>query len=216
MAPSIKDMSSFGLLDPNPIITLRTWIWLLPSPYIEITYDFYYRHAILAHMQVPITQCKQFIRSIAPSGNLFLLVTLQELRIQGLTYIAFYALQRIIKERKLFESSLRQETGLEHYEVSRACKFLADSRLIQITRYEKDKRVRVLTPTSLGRKVHEQVLSASAKRLQKRIHSLEGFDAAGEDRRVKDATESYRRSNQILFGSLQLSFFETTPGAWRD
>ncbi len=153
------------------------------------------------------------MRSIAPSGNLFLLATLQELRFQCLTFIAFYALQRIIRERKYFESSLRRETGLEDYEVSRACKFLADSGLIQISRHEKDRRVRVLTPTSLGRKVHDQVLSAAAKPLQKRIQSLTSFDALGEDRRLTEATESFRRSNQILFGSLQLSFFKTTPGA---
>ena len=36
----------------------------------------------------------------------------------------------------------------------------------------------------------------------------------GEDGRLTEATESFRKSNQILFGSLQLSFFETSPGAW--
>ena len=40
---------------------------------------------------------KQLIRSIAPSGNLFLLLLLQELRHQGITFIAFYALQRVIE-----------------------------------------------------------------------------------------------------------------------
>jgi DNA-binding MarR family transcriptional regulator len=162
-------------------------------------------------MQVPIGQCRQFIRSISPSGNLFLLATLQELRFQGLTYIAFYALQRIVRERELFESSLRQETGLEDYEVSRACKFLESSGMIEIKPYEQDKRVRVLSRTKLGVKIHDQVVLAAAKRLQKRINSLKGFDAVGEDRRLVQATEAFQKSNQILFGSLQLSFFETSP-----
>ena len=36
----------------------------------------------------------------------------------------------------------------------------------------------------------------------------------GKGGRLTGATESFRKSNQILFGSLQLSFFETSPGAW--
>ena len=166
---------------------------------------------MVAYMQVPIVKCKQFMRAIAPSGNLFLLVTLQELRFQGLTPIAFYALQRTIKEREYYESSLRHEAGLEDYEVSRACKFLERSRLVEINRHEEDRRVRVLSPTRLGIKIHDQVLSAAAKRLQKRITSLKGFAALGQERRLTDATESFRRSNQILLGPLQLSFFETNP-----
>ena len=36
----------------------------------------------------------------------------------------------------------------------------------------------------------------------------------GKDGRLTEATESFRKSSQILFGSLQLFFFETSPGAW--
>jgi DNA-binding MarR family transcriptional regulator len=99
------------------------------------------------------------------SGNLFLVVTLQELRQQGLTFIAFYVLQRTIQVQRIFASSLRQETGLEDYEISRACKFLAGSGLIEIGQYRKDKRVRVLTPTSRGIQIHDRILSAAARRL---------------------------------------------------
>lgn len=164
-------------------------------------------------MQVSLTNCKQLLRGIAPSGNLFLLVTLQELRRQGLTFIAFYALQRTIEEQWIFESVLRQETGLEDYEISRACKFLARSGLIEISRYQKDRRVRVLTPTSRGRKIRDQVLSAAAKRLQDGFTlSLEdGFPIAGQNRRLTEAAESFRQGNRILWGPLQLSFFDTHP-----
>ena len=47
-------------------------------------------------MQVNLTKCKQLLRAIAPPGNLFLLLTLEELRRQELTFIAFYVLQRTI------------------------------------------------------------------------------------------------------------------------
>jgi DNA-binding MarR family transcriptional regulator len=162
-------------------------------------------------MQVSLVNCKQLLRAIAPSGNLFLLVTLQELRRQGLTPIAFYALQRTIQVPLIFESSLRRETGLEDYEISRACKFLAGSGLIEIGRYQKDRRVRVLRSTSRGRKIHNQVLSAAAKRLQGGFSIEDGFSGVGENRRLAEAADSFRQGNRILRGSLQLSFFDTNP-----
>jgi DNA-binding MarR family transcriptional regulator len=166
---------------------------------------------MVANMQVTINQCKLFLRAIEPSGNLFLLITLQELRWQGMTFIAFYALQRTISEREISESRLRQETGLEDYEISRACKFLATSGLIEIHRREEDRRTRVLRRTKRGAQVHDQVISAAAKRLQERISKLKGFAAVTEDGRLTEATEAFRKSNQLLLGPLQLSFFDTNP-----
>jgi DNA-binding MarR family transcriptional regulator len=168
---------------------------------------------MVANMQVSTSQCKLFLRAIAPSGNLFLLMTLQELRWQGMTFIAFYALQRTISEREMSESRLRRETGLEDYEVSRACKLLAESGLIEIRRGEEDRRVRVLSPTKRGMQVHNQVISAAAKRLQQRISMLKSFSAVAEDRRLTEATAAFRKSNLILLGPLQLSFFDTSPDA---
>ena len=106
--------------------------------HLEInTYGLRYSHIVVAYMQVSLAECKRLLREIAPSGNLFLIVSLQELRLQGLSFIAFYALQRTIQAQRLFESSLRRETGLEDYEISRACKFLSGSGLIEIGRIPK-------------------------------------------------------------------------------
>jgi DNA-binding MarR family transcriptional regulator len=138
-------------------------------------------------MQVSLAKCKHSLRAIAPSGNLFLVVTLQELRRQGLTFIAFFALQRIIQVPLILQSSLAQETGLEDYEISRACKILAGSGLIEIGRDPKDKRVRVLTPTSLGIQIQDRVLSAAARRLQEGCSLEDGSSCVGEDRRLTEA-----------------------------
>ena len=72
--------------------------------------------------------------------------------------MSFYALQRIVRERQLSESSLRHETGLEDYEVSKACRFLAKSGLVENSRQKEDRRIRVLKPTQLGKKTHDKVL----------------------------------------------------------
>ena len=162
-------------------------------------------------MQVSIVKSKQLIRSIAPSGNLFLLLLLQELRHQGLTFIAFYALQRVIEEQGISEFQLRRETGLDDYEISRGCKLLASSELIEISRYEKDRRVRVLTPTRLGIQIHDRILSAAAKQLQMGLSIDDGFHGVGENRRLTEAIESFRIGNRALLGPLQLSFFDTNP-----
>jgi hypothetical protein len=91
-------------------------------------------------MRVSLPKCKHLVRAIAPSGNLFLLLLLQELRQQGITFIAFYALQRVIEEPGISEFQLRRETGLENYEISRGCKFLAVSGLVKIGRAPEDRR----------------------------------------------------------------------------
>jgi DNA-binding MarR family transcriptional regulator len=162
-------------------------------------------------MQVSLVKCKQLLRAIAPPGNLFLLLTLEELRRQGLTFIAFYALQRAIEYPGCSESALRQETGLEDYEISRACRFLETSGLIVIGPAEKDRRFRVLRPTKLGIKVHGQVLSAAAKRLQKDFSSGDRPSIAAENRRLKEAAELFRRGNRTLRGPFQISFLDTHP-----
>src|SRR5260370_19619907 len=118
-------------------------------------------------MRVSLSKCKHLVRAIAPSGNLFLLLLLQELRQQGITFIAFYALQRVIEEPGISEFQLRRETGLENYEISRGCKFLAGSALIKIAPAVEDRRVRVLRPTSRGEKIRGQVLSEASKQLQR-------------------------------------------------
>jgi len=162
-------------------------------------------------MQINLAKCKQFLRAIAPSGNLFLLLTLQELRKQGLTYIAFYALQRSIDGRGSNESALRQETGLEDYEISRACKFLESSGLIVIGRAEKDRRVRELKPTKLGIKIHDQILLTAAKKLQKDFSSDDRIPIRTQNRRLTEAAESFRKGNRTLRGPFQVSFFDTNP-----
>jgi DNA-binding MarR family transcriptional regulator len=160
-------------------------------------------------MRVSLVKCKQFLRAVAPSGNLFLLLTLQELRRQGLTFIAFYALQRTIEYSGSSASALRQETGLADYEISRACKFLVSSGLVVMSRDETDGRVRVLRPTKLGIKIHDQVLVAGAKRLQKDFSSEDRLSVAAENRRLTKAAELFRRCNSILRGPFQVSFLDT-------
>ena len=168
---------------------------------------------IVASMQVSTNECKLFLRAIAPSGNLFLLITMQELRRHGMTFVAFHALQRAVREKEISESHLRRETGLKDYELSRACKYLITSGLIEIHRDEEDRRVRVLSPTKLGVKIHNQVISAAAKRLQERISGMKGFSALAEDRRLREATEAFQKSNDILLGPIQLTFFDTSTDA---
>src|ERR1035437_2539686 len=160
-------------------------------------------------MQVTLAKCEQFLRAVAPSGNLFLVLALPELRRQGLTFIAFYALQRTIECPGSSASALRQETGLADYEISRACKFLVGSGLIVMSRDDKDRRVRVLRPTKRGIKIHDQVLLAAAERLQKDFSTDYGVPLATENRRLTEAAESFRKGNRTLRGPFQVSFFDT-------
>ena len=162
-------------------------------------------------MQVDLTNCKQFLRAIAPSGNLFLLLTLQELRKQGFTYIAFYALQRTIEYSGSSASALRQETGLADYEISRACKSLVSSGLVVMCRDERDGRVRVFKPTKLGIKIHDQVVLAAAKKLQKDFSSDDRIPIRTQNRRLKEAAESFRKGNRTLRETFQISFLDTNP-----
>lgn len=159
-------------------------------------------HEILANMQVVHKTFKQLIRAIAPSGNLFLVLTIAELRRQGITFLAFYVLQRCVEELEISAYTLRCETGLQDYEVSRACRFLAESGLVEIGKSARDARVRVLKSTDRGRRVHDQVLLAAARQFEI------GVPAAGRLRRLSDAAQHFRKGNRVLLGGLQLSFFD--------
>ena len=44
-----------------------------------------------------MTTQERFVKAMAISGNLFLLITLPELRRQGMTYLSLYALQRTVE-----------------------------------------------------------------------------------------------------------------------
>jgi len=162
----------------------------------------YWPENILAIMQVS-RKFERLVQAMAPSGNLFFLLSLQELRRQGLTFLAFYVLQRTIEERAFFEVWARRETGLDDYEVSRACSFLARSGLIEKKKYGADARVRVLTPTDRGVRVRDKILSTAAERLK------EGVPRSGRLRRVSEAAQLLQEGNRILLGPLQLSFFDT-------
>lgn len=153
-------------------------------------------------MQV-LKRCERLVQAMAPSGNLFLLLTLPELRRQGLTFLAFYILQRTIEEREFFELWVRRETGLDDYEVSRACSFLAQSSLIRKEKYGADARLRVLTPTDRGIRVLNTILSTAAERLE------DGVPRSGRLRRISEAAHFLQQGNSILLGPLQLSFFDT-------
>jgi DNA-binding MarR family transcriptional regulator len=166
---------------------------------------------MVAYMQASLATCKQLLRAIAPSGNLFLLLSLQELRRQRLTFIAFYALQRTIENTGSSVSALRQETGLTDYEISRACKSLVSSGLVVMSRDEQDRRVRVIRPTKQGIKVHAQVVSAAARELQKDFSVDYGVPVATENRRLTEATEYFRKGNRTLRGMFQISFFDSHP-----
>ncbi len=145
---------------------------------------------------------KAFVRELSPSGNLFLLITLRELRRQGLNYLAFYALQRIVYKGEFVEWWLCRETGLADYEISRACKMLAKSDLIVITKSTEDRRVKILTPTKRGRKVLSGIMAKAADRLE------EGIPAPGRPRRLKEAAAFLHRASEKLRGPLQLEFFD--------
>lgn len=139
---------------------------------------------------------------MAPLGSLFLLITLPELRRQGLTHLAFYALQRTIDEGAFSEYRLRCETGLADYETSRACALLAKSDLVRISRSEEDGRLRILTPTARGRRFLTKIISAATDRL------VDGIYEAGRTRRMDEATDLLRQTTDKLLGPFQLSFFD--------
>ena len=74
-------------------------------------------------MRVPRKKYERLVRAIAPAGNLFYPLAVQGLRRQGITFLAFYVLERCVEELEISQHSLRHESGLEDYELSRACRF---------------------------------------------------------------------------------------------
>jgi len=64
-------------------------------------------------------------------------------------------LQRVARYPGISQLQLRRESGLNDYEISRDCKFLARSGLVKINPSKADRRVRVLTPTNRGKKIWE-------------------------------------------------------------
>jgi len=117
-----------------------------------------------------------------------------------------------VRFHDLIPAARVKSTGGHPYEISRACKSLINSRFVEAIPNEKDRRVRLLKPTSYGKKAHDQVIVAAAKRLREGLSLDDGFHGVGENRRLQDAAESYRKRNRTLLGVLQLSFFDTNPG----
>lgn len=158
-----------------------------------------------------MTRQEWIVHALACSGNLFLLVTLPELRRRRLTYLAFYALQRAVQEADQHgagwtggysEFSMRRETGLPDYETSRACALLAKRGLVIVSKSDEDRRVRLLRTTEVGIRTLGEILSAAGRRL------WEGIPARGRIRRVKETTEALGQANRLLLGTFQLSFFD--------
>jgi DNA-binding MarR family transcriptional regulator len=155
-----------------------------------------------------MTRQERIAHALAYSGSLFLVLTLPELRRQGLSYLALYALQRVVEVAdegagtRYSEKWLRSETGLEDYETSRACTLLLKSDLITVRKDPRDRRVRELIPTARGRKLLNRILAEAGERL------WEGIQTPGRTRRVKEVTGHLRKANRILHGDFQLSFFD--------
>jgi len=154
-----------------------------------------------------MTNSERFVNGIANFGNLFLVLTLPEMRKQGISYLALYALQKAIDAENegfigLPESKLRDETGLPDYELSRACRLLVNAGLLRARRSSNDKRRKIMVPTSLGKTVLVRILSAAAQRLHDSIEEV------GRFRRVQGAVEHLRKAQNKLRGQFQLSFFE--------
>jgi DNA-binding MarR family transcriptional regulator len=159
-------------------------------------------------MRVCMNQKERFIHGLAPLGNLFLILSLQELRREGMTYLSLYALERAVQATRelsstyFSEASLRVESDLSDSEVSRACRTLKGAGLIRLARAEGDGRTRILIPTELGKRVLNRILAGAGQRLWTSIEEV------GRFRRFHDATAHLRSAHKRLRGPLQISFFE--------
>jgi DNA-binding MarR family transcriptional regulator len=150
-----------------------------------------------------MTHAERLVRELASLGNLFLILTLPELRRKGINFLALYALQRAVEvSRGYSQSALRMETGLKDYETSRACKQLAKGNLITLSPAADDARERLLIPTKRGKFILNTIMAAAGQRLS------DSIDDVGRFRRIGDATRYLRRAHKSLRGPLQLSFFE--------
>jgi DNA-binding MarR family transcriptional regulator len=151
-------------------------------------------------MQAPTREYVQLAEALTDSGILFLVLTLRELRRQGLTLTAFYALQRVIEDRVCTELSLRNATRLSDYEISRACRMLAKSDLIETKKSDTDKRVRVLSATRRGIRVRDRILAQAGKVLQ------DEFPAPEYKHQIPKVIEAFRLANDALHGEFQIPF----------
>ena len=106
-------------------------------------------------------------------------------------------------------SALRQETDLADYEISRVRKFPEVSGLVVMNRHERDRRVRVIRPTKQGIEIHDQVVSAGAKKLQKDFSAESGVPVATENRWLTEAAESFRKGDRTLRGRFQVWSFDS-------
>lgn len=155
-----------------------------------------------------MTRKERIVQALAIPGNLFLVITLPELRRQGMSYLALYALQRTVEKaddgsgNRYTEKWLRRETGLKGYETSRARALLVKSDLITVSRDPDDRRVRELIPTARGRQILRRILAEAGRRL------WEGIQPNGRIRRVKETVQHLKAADQKLLGSLQLTFFD--------
>ena len=155
-----------------------------------------------------MTRQERIVQALAIPGNLFLVITLPELRRQRISYLALYALQRTVEKADdgsgdcCSEKWLRRETGLRDYESSRACDLLAQGELITVSSDPTDRRVRELVSTPKGRQVLRRILDEAGRRL------WEGIETAGRIRRVKEVTDHLRQANDILRKDFPLSFFD--------
>jgi DNA-binding MarR family transcriptional regulator len=160
-----------------------------------------------------MTRQQRIVDALAIPGNLFLVITLPELRRQGLSYLALYALQRIVEKAddgsgdRYSEQWLRGETGLKDYETSRACALLVKSDLVKASKDPDDHRVREFVPTPRGRRILLGILAKAGQRL------WEGIQPLGRPRRVKETVEHLRAANRTLHGPLQLTIFDKPPSA---
>ena len=155
-----------------------------------------------------MTRCERIDWEMSGFGNLFLVLTLPELRRRRMTYLSLYALHRAVKvgskptEGYYSHSWLRRETGLKDYETSRACTLLVNGGLVEIAQARGDGRERILIPTDQGKRVLQKIMENAGQRL------WDGIDDVGRIRRVKEATEHLRKAHRRLRGPLQLTFFE--------
>jgi DNA-binding MarR family transcriptional regulator len=153
-------------------------------------------------------QQERFIRELSGLGNLFLVLTLPELRRQGMTYLSLYALQRAVQVSGEYSyeyypaSALRNESGLKDYETSRACSLLATGGLIELAPADNDARERLLVPTQRGKRILAKIMATAGQRLSNSI------DDVGRFRRIREASQHLRMAHKRLRGPLQLSFFE--------
>ena len=155
-----------------------------------------------------MTRYERIVWEMWGFGNLFLVLTLPELRRHRMTYLSLYALHRAVKvgsnarDGYYSHSWLRRETGLKDYETSRACTRLAKGGLVEIAHAQGDDRERILIPTDQGKRILQEIMESAGRRL------WNGIDDLGRIRRVKEATEHLRKAHRRLRGPLQLTFFE--------